>query len=120
MPETLPAKSKPRRRRRDELIRASIRRLRRLDSRLDDARYLPLLRSYCEISLLIEMGYAAIRDGPILSPETNELRSSLDLLRRMMDTQRSLGRELGLSPSLAAALAKPVLDLDQVRDANPE
>jgi len=122
MPESdLPAKTISRsavRRQRDQQVRRSIRKLRALAGHLDDQRYLPLLRSYCELSLLIERGYTELRDKPLVSTETGELRGSIDTLRRMMDTQRGIARELGLSPTVAASLAKPVkfLDLDQVRD----
>ena len=110
------------RRQRDQQVRRSIRRLRGLASHLEDPRYLPVLRSFCELSLLIERAYAELRDKPLTSADTGELRNSIDTLRRMMDTQRGISRELGLSPTVAASLAKPVkfLDLDQVRDNDGE
>lgn len=106
------------RRQRDQQVRRAIRSLRRLAGHLEDQRYLPLLRSYCEVSLLIERAYAELRDKPLINPETQEIRSSVDTLRRLVDTQRAAARDLGLAPSVASAMAKPVrvLDLDQVRD----
>jgi hypothetical protein len=50
------------------------------------------------------------------------LRGSLDTFRRLAETQRGLARELGLSPTVAATMTKPVkvLDLESIRSANEE
>ncbi len=118
----LPTTTKPANRKqykRDMQVRAAIRRLRSLAGHLEDRRYLPLLRSFCEISLLIEKSYSHLRDESLISAETGEIRGSVDVLRRLMDTQRGLARELGLSPTISAnlfpKLTKPTIDLEAVR-----
>jgi hypothetical protein len=106
-------------RRRDQTIRAAVRKLRARCPHLDKPEYMPLIRSYARLSVLIERAYAVLRDGNIVD-DKGELRQSLDTLRRMMSTQAALAEKLGLSPHVAASMAKPVtpiLDLDSIRSA---
>jgi hypothetical protein len=107
------------RRKRDESVRRLIGKLRREASYLSEPRYAPLLKSYCELTVLISRGYARVREGDLTSATTGELRASLDTLLRMYATQGRLARELGLTPTVAATMAKTVsmLDLESLRDA---
>ncbi len=117
-PPVVPLRSPTRvQRKRDQATRATVRRLRALCPHLDKPEYTPLIRSYARLSVLIERGYEVLRDGRIVDAK-GELRQSLDLLRRMMSTQAALAEKLGLSPHVAALMAKPVtpiLDLDCIR-----
>lgn len=106
---SLPAR-RPSRARRDQQIRRAVSRLRTFVPALDRPEYLPLLRSYARITLLIERSYELLRDGSLVD-ENGELRASLDTIRRLMSTQAALGRELGLSPSAARSVIRQPKDL---------
>ncbi len=122
-PPVLPLRSPTRvQHKRDQAIRAAVRKLRARCPHLDKPEYIPLIRSYARLSVLIERAYAVLRDGNIVD-DKGELRQSLDTLRRMMTTQAALAEKLGLSPHVAASMAKPVtpfLDLDSVRSATDD
>jgi hypothetical protein len=95
--------------------------MRRLAPYVDDPRFAPLLRTFAEVTLLIERSYAKLRDVDV-TEDSGGLRGSLDTFRRLAETQRGLARELGLSPTVAATMTKPVkvLDLESIRSANEE
>ncbi len=103
---------------RDEQIRRMVRRFQHLAPNLADRKYTPALRSYCMITLLIERGFSELKSKPLISPETGEIRNSVDVIRRLADTQRVLARELGLTPAAAPLLAKSVtmLDIEALRN----
>src|ERR1700730_4717418 len=107
--ENLPAKPKPRLRlrKRNELIRAAVRPLQAVAPHVAERQYVLLARDFCRMDFMIDRMFAELYDKPLINPETGELRNSLDLLRRMMDSRRALARELGLSPTIPS-LAKPV------------
>jgi hypothetical protein len=105
---------------RDGQVRRLVGQMRRLAPYVDDPRFAPLLRTFAEVTLLIERSYAKLRDVDV-TEDSGGLRGSLDTFRRLAETQRGLARELGLSPTVAATMAKPVrvLDLEAMRDAEP-
>ena len=126
MNDTLPARPRPVSRvmtriKRDGQVRRLVGQMRRLAPYVDDPRFAPLLRTFAEVTLLIERSYAKLRDVDVTA-DSGELRGSLDTFRRLAETQRGLARELGLSPTVAATMTKPVkvLDLESIRSANEE
>jgi hypothetical protein len=106
---------------RDGQVRRLVGQMRRLAPYVDDPRFAPLLRTFAEVTLLIERSYAKLRDVDV-TEDSGGLRGSLDTFRRLAETQRGLARELGLSPTVAATMTKPVkvLDLESIRSANEE
>ncbi|HEV3112588.1 MAG TPA: hypothetical protein VGY99_19040, partial [Candidatus Binataceae bacterium] len=106
---------------RDGQVRRLVGQMRRLAPYVDDPRFAPLLRTFAEVTLLIERSYAKLKDVDVTA-DSGELRGSLDTFRRLAETQRGLARELGLSPTVAATMTKPVkvLDLESIRSANEE
>ena len=119
--DTLPARPRPVSRvmtriKRDGQVRRLVGQMRRLAPYVDDPRFAPLLRTFAEVTLLIERSYAKLRDVDVTA-DSGELRGSLDTFRRLAETQRGLARELGLSPTVAATMAKPVRVLDLEVDA---
>jgi len=108
MTEQLPVAAQPRilaKRKCDEQVRRAVRKARRFAPHLENPVFLTMLQSFCRISLLLERGYASLRDGSLLDDE-GELRSSVDAVRRLAETQVRLAKELGLTPSTLRALAK--------------
>jgi len=115
------------RKKRDEQIRRAVRKARRLAPHLENPVFLPLLQSFCRISLLVERGYAELRKNTLLD-ENGELRASIDVVRRLAETQTRLAEKLGLTPTtlrmlsrekvldLAAALAEDVEDAEVTHD----
>ncbi len=72
--DTLPARPRPVsrtavRRHRDEQIRRGVRKARRLAPHLENPIFLPLLQSFCRVSLLFERGYQSLRDGSLLDED---------------------------------------------------
>jgi hypothetical protein len=87
-----------------------VRKARRLAPHLENPIFLPLLQSFCCISLLLERGYQSLRDGILL--DEHELRGSVDTVRRLAETQTRLAEKLGLTPATLRAMAKEkVVDL---------
>ena len=100
---------------RDQQIRRLVRRLQVEVPHLDDWRFLPLLRSYARLSLLLERSYQVIRDSETLLGEDGEIRSSIDVIRRMSETQSRLAEKLGLTPATLRSFSKEkVADLAAV------
>jgi hypothetical protein len=75
------------------------------------------VQNFCQVSVMLERTYARLAEvDDLMSPRTGELRNSVDVLRRLSDTHRMLGRELKLSPltaptgflDLAASIADKV------------
>jgi hypothetical protein len=114
--DTLPPRPRPVsriavRRYRDEQIRRGVRKARRLAPHLENAIFLPLLQSFCRVSLLLERGYQSLRDRSLLDEE-GELCASIDIVRRLAETQTRLAEKLGLTPATLRAMAKEkVVDL---------
>ena len=92
-------------------------RLRRGLPHLDHPEFTPLLRGFAMVTLTLERSYAALRDRDVMSAKTDELRSSIDVIGRLVGQQAKLAAQLGLSPvsiaklkitpdDLAAALAR--------------
>ena len=106
---------------RDQQIRRVVRQIRRLAPYCDDARFLPLLRSYAEVTLLCERSYAFLNDGGLVN-ESGELKGSLNTFRQLTEQQRSLARELGLSPTTVRSFTheRRVAAFELARDAIDE
>ena len=99
---SIPARTAPMSRvanrvRRDQQIRRTVRRLATLGN-LADPRWRPALVSLARTTVLLDRMYEALRDRPLLD-DKGELRSSIDVLRRMISTQQSLLGSLGLLPT---------------------
>lgn len=103
--EHLPAKRQSKRQR-DQQIRRLTRRLQTLAPHLDRPEFLPLLRSYARLSILIERTYGVIRDDDSLMGEDGEIRSSIDTVRRLAETQSRLAEKLGLTPATLRAFSR--------------
>jgi hypothetical protein len=98
------------RRKRDQRLRRSRRELLKVAPLLADAKYSPLVNSFCRVSLLAIDGYELLRSGGLLD-ENGELRSSVTTFNQLIGQQLKLARELGLSPSAVSKLKKDKLDL---------
>ena len=99
-----------RRDRRDQQIRRIATNLRKAVPHLNRPEFTPMLRAFAMVTLTLERSYAALRDKDPISPTTNELRSSYDVIGRLAAHHAKLAAQLGLSPAafnssrLAAAL----------------
>ena len=93
-------------------MRRIVRRARALAPHLDNAAFGPLLQSFGRISLLLADAYEEIRSEDLVASD-GELRSSIDVVRRLADTQLKLAEKLGMTPSTLRALGreKSVTDL---------
>lgn len=106
---------------RDQQVRRAVTHLRNLVPHLDKPEFLPLVRSFVRVTLLIERAYEVLRDGKIVD-DAGELRSSLTSINTLMKTQSALARELGLSPSSLKSIGtqRQTLDLEAIRAAFKE
>jgi hypothetical protein len=97
------------RRQRDQRLRRIVRECRRLAPHLDNRAFGPVLQSFARVSLLLADSYEKIRGAELLD-ENNELRPSIDTIRRLADTQAKLAEKLGLTPATLRAFGreKPV------------
>jgi hypothetical protein len=91
-------------RKRDQQVRRFVRRIRTLAPHLDNPAFAPTLQSFARVSILLERGYAFLRDRDVIADD--EIRSSYDSVRRMAETAARLARELGLTPATLQAMAK--------------
>jgi response regulator RpfG family c-di-GMP phosphodiesterase len=87
-------------RRRDQKTRYHLRVLLERAPHLNDPRFAPLVRNFLHVSFILERAYQRLANADLISPVTGELRSSVDVLRRLSETHRMLARELKLSPSV--------------------
>lgn len=104
-------------RRREHQIGRMVRRWKRIAPVLDDDRYTPVLRGLSMVTLLLERGYEELEGKPLINPDTGEFYQRIDVVRRLVETQKNIAHELGLTPSVAPMLAKSVsiLDLESFR-----
>ena len=112
--ETLPDQPRPRNvraRRRDQQIRRFVRGLRSIAPHVDEPQFAPLLRSYAMITMMIERSYATLRARELISPKSDELRSSIDVLGRLIGQQSKLAAALHLTPATLRALRHKRADL---------
>jgi hypothetical protein len=65
-----------------------------------------VLQSFGRVSLLLQDSYERLRDGELIDPESGELRPSIDLVRRLAETQTRLAKELGLTPLTLRSLGR--------------
>ena len=97
---------------RDGRTRYHLRKLRQAAPHLDEPRFTPLCNTFLRITYLLERAYGRIAKEDLISADTLELRSSLDTIRKLAAEQRACARELGLSPSTAAAMTRSASTLD--------
>src|SRR6516165_2737953 len=99
---------------RDKQIERMVGKWKRVSPILDEARYTPQLRGLSMVTLMMECVYNELRKrGSLINPVTGEAYHSVDLVRRLAETQKNLASELGLTPRSAALVAKPVDDILQ-------
>jgi len=98
--------------RRDGRTRYHLRKLFQAAPHLHEERYTPLCRTFIRVTYLLERAYDKIAREDLISAETLELRNSLDTIRKLAAEQRACARELGLSPSTAAAMTRSAKTLD--------
>lgn len=104
-------------RQRDQRVRRFRRQLLAVAPHLNDPKFGPLLHSFARISILGLDSYDYLRLKGIVGAD-GELRSSVDVVQRLVNAQLKLANALGLTPlalgklkpgaldDLAAALAK--------------
>lgn len=120
-PPALPVRSRPRglgrtaaQIRHDHELAKIARRFRRLDRTLDDPRMGPALRVLARVHSLAEEVTARLADMGLLD-EDGELKPSLEMARRLADTEMRLLGALGLTPAaMRAGRARPPIDFDAV------
>lgn len=96
---------------RDQRVRRLKRTLAALDPRFDDPKYLPLLTSFAQITLLSRDCYDYLRAAGLTNSD-GEFRSSVDVFQRLTSAQLKLARELGLTPaSLGKVKGERPIDL---------
>lgn len=96
----------------DQATRRLAKRLIEQVPRLDRPEFYPLVRGYVICTMHVARVNAMLAEGDILSPETGEVRSSVDSLRKLLATQSALAKELGLTPSVAHEFATKAKTLD--------
>ena len=112
MSEQLPASAPStrgiaKRDKRDQQIRRFVSRLRTIAPHVDRPEFAAVLRGFAMISLTLERSYAALKDKEVISSETNELRSSIDVIGRLVGQQSKLATALGLTPAVLGKLKQP-------------
>jgi hypothetical protein len=66
---------------------------------LDDPRFRPLLGSLARISILVEQSFESLKQRKSLLDAKGELCSSIDTVRRLLDSQVAMLRLCGLTPT---------------------
>ncbi len=106
---------------RDRAVNNLARKLVQLVPAIDAPEYRPLVKNYARLAILAEKAYAHLKEVGLID-DKGELRNSMNSYRQLAGALQSAARELGLTPTMAASLAKPVkfLDLDSMRDDENE
>ena len=106
---------------RDDAVRRLAHKLVQLVPAIDAPEYRPLILNYARLAILSEKAYAHLKEVGLID-DKGELRNSINTYRQLAGALQSAARELGLTPTMAASLAKPVkyLDLDSLRDNDNE
>jgi phage terminase small subunit len=106
---------------RDDAVRRLARKLVQLVPAIDAPEYRPLILNYARLAILSEKAYAHLKEAGLID-DKGELRNSINTYRQLAGALQSAARELGLTPTMAASLAKPVafLDLESMRDNEDE
>jgi hypothetical protein len=92
-------------RKRDQQVRRFVGRIRMLAPHCDNPVFTPALAAFARVSLMLERAYVFVRDKDLIG-ENGELRSSVDAVRRLAETQSRLAKELGLTPGTLRALSR--------------
>ncbi len=111
LPAAQPQTSRTRVRRRDQQIRRFVRRLRTIAPHVDRPEFAPLLRSLAIVTIAIERSHQFLREREVVSAKTDELRSSIDVLGRLISQQAKLAAVLNLTPATLRALGPKRADL---------
>lgn len=94
---------------RDQRVRRFRRQLLEVAPHLDDPKFAPLLHSFARISLLALDAYDFLRIKGIVG-EDGELRPSVDVVQRVVNSQLKLASALGLTPVALSKLKKSRAD----------
>ena len=76
---------------------------------LKDLKFRPALQTLAKLSLLLERSYMHLKQRKTLIDEDNELTKSIDVLRRLADSQFAMLKAIGLLPN-APLPQEPELD----------
>jgi hypothetical protein len=68
--------------------------------------FTPVLQSFGRISLLLQDSYEKVHNGDLIDAETGELRPSIDVVRKLSETQMRLAASTGLTPLSLRLFAK--------------
>jgi hypothetical protein len=90
------------RRRKDKQVAGVAQNFARLTG-LEDVKYRPALLSLARVSLLCERSYQVLKDRNSLLDADGELCKSIDVFRRLAETQSVLLKSLGLMPGSPVA-----------------
>jgi hypothetical protein len=93
-----PARPSPWKLKRDGQVRNRMLRLTET-TQLTDPRFRPLLGSLARISILVEQSFETLKQRPSLLDSRGELCSSIDTVRRLLDSQVAMLRLAGLTPT---------------------
>jgi hypothetical protein len=89
-----------RRTKRDQRLKRLSGRVRRIAPHLaSEIAFAPLIQSFARVSLLLNDAYEVLRVGPLTDPVSGELRASVDVVRRLAETQLRFAERLGLTPA---------------------
>jgi hypothetical protein len=117
---TLPKAARKKNRRvlkKDQRVRRAIRKAIEIAPHLDEQVFTPILEGFARVSILFQDAYESIRNQSLIGPD-GELRSSIEVVRRLAETQARLAERLGLTPGTLRTFSreKTVLDLDAMRN----
>jgi hypothetical protein len=90
---------------RDQRARRFRRQLLVVCPELDEPRYAPLVASFARLSILGHDAYEFLREKGLVN-EYGELRSSVEVVNRLIAGQLKLATALGLSPAVLGKLRK--------------
>ena len=96
------ASAAARKKARDEQVRRKVARFVEI-SNLADLRFRPALASLARITILLERAYAHLKARKSLLNDCGELCLSIDVFRRLAETQSSLLKAAGLLPNIVSA-----------------
>jgi hypothetical protein len=93
----------------DQRVRYRVRQAQKLVPHLENIIFRPILEDFCRVSVLLQDSYEILRVGNLINPDTGELRSSIDTVRKLVETHAKLAEKLGLTPTTLKALSREKL-----------
>lgn len=105
---------------RAQLLEEKLVELRALDPKLKEPKYQPSLKAMALCQYLLERSFLELEQmETLVNPVSGELRSSIDIVRRLAETSVRIAASLGLSPTRVIVMGPgKMVDIETLRSAD--